>query len=434
MPNRKREGHDFDQLKVPLIDDKANIAASPSDKPNAVTNDTSFVISHLDPVAGLIWIYIVIKLLVVDFDVFLLLKIRPYGAWLVEYKFFLIILTSVTCLLLLRRRFVFSVLYVAVFLLVLIGVKLPIFVLRRRSWTLAFSIINLILSLYRSFTLNYTLLGLLLVASFFIVISDNAFLLYVCGSYFLVYLGFSFLHTVSDSFRQPEVFRVFFKVFKYWRTYVTTDRNQNIRLDDNVKSLPIKQLTDDQLTKYKEKLQIAVVYNRLCYYVANKLKNYRDSGVETLFSMAGYLWLLVQGIVTLSFINLVILKIDHSSFHYTQSPSFFLFLYYTFSSLYMGGIENLYPVSNLAIAAKITSGLFGISLLPVVIGGFVYSIREQKSKRQLDETISLIRNEGEEMNKFIRSEYKLSVEEAVQCLSELKAGLIGIIYKISTEI
>ena len=72
--------------------------------------------------------------------------------------------------------------------------------------------------------------------------------------------------------------------------------------------------------------------------------------------------------------------------------------------------------------------------LLVIFVSLLLSVRSQRHAEELNEVIKGIEGQGEDMEGFIRDEYKInSIDEAMAELEKLKAGMAKFIYKI-TEI
>ena len=65
-----------------------------------------FLASSREIIAVLFWVYVIVKLLIFDVDIFLVEKFSPNYVWLLNYKFFILIGTIATIWLVSKNRHV----------------------------------------------------------------------------------------------------------------------------------------------------------------------------------------------------------------------------------------------------------------------------------------------------------------------------------------
>jgi len=88
------------------------------------------------------------------------------------------------------------------------------------------------------------------------------------------------------------------------------------------------------------------------------------------------------------------------------------------------------PISQIVSMLEFFFALFLIAIFVSLL----LSVRSQRYSEELNEVIKGIEGQGEDMEGFIRDEYKInSIDEAIAELEKLKAGMVKFIYKI-TEI
>jgi hypothetical protein len=78
--------------------------------------------------------------------------------------------------------------------------------------------------------------------------------------------------------------------------------------------------------------------------------------------------------------------------------------------------------------------VLGKLFYPIIVINLLFSFKEQRANKSIRETIDSIRREGEEMDRFITEEYRLTVQQAITWLADANAGLIGFINKIASAI
>jgi ABC-type uncharacterized transport system permease subunit len=71
--------------------------------------------------------------------------------------------------------------------------------------------------------------------------------------------------------------------------------------------------------------------------------------------------------------------------------------------------------------------LFAFLTLFILLN-FIYQIIREKHDNEINITINNIRSHGEMMEKYISTEYKMSIDQAISQIEKLKSSLIGIVY------
>src|SRR6266542_2743467 len=123
-----------------------------------------FLASSREIIAVLFWVYVIVKLLIFDVDIFLVEKFSPNYVWLLNYKFFILIGTIATIWLVSKNRHVLLwALFIFFYPAIVLLWRLPFFVFKQRSWVLAFAIVDAIISFFKSVRFTY------ITTSFFLV-------------------------------------------------------------------------------------------------------------------------------------------------------------------------------------------------------------------------------------------------------------------------
>ena len=90
--------------------------------------------------AILFWGYVITKLFIFDFDIFLINNYFPDYAWLITYKFFIITAIFSTIWLFTKNiHILLWTLYIFFYPIILVFWKVPHFLLKNQSWNLIFN-------------------------------------------------------------------------------------------------------------------------------------------------------------------------------------------------------------------------------------------------------------------------------------------------------
>lgn len=407
------------------------ILQQPKEKKNFFHNFFHFVKEIL---ALAFWVYVFLKLFVFDVDLFLVNKYLPSYSWVLEFKFIILTTTVAVTWLITRSKYIlFWFLYIIFYPAIILFWKIPYFIFRQKSWLLAFSIINSIVSLFKSIKYNFIVFTLFLASSTLIFVSSSEKLLWLAILVSFTILLVVFVRRFISIFKPSSIFQVYKKIFSTIDGY-GKKRTDLFSLEENIKNLPITDLNKEQLEKRNSNLQTAVLFNRVCLFTAKKLKDYQNSGFNTASYVLTILFLVAITVFSFSVVNFGLFKINTEFFSYPITPSFFTFFYYSFNNLVFNSIKEITPIVPVTQTAFMLESFLALILVAIFIS-LLFSVKSQKYTEELNETIKGIESQGTEVESFIKDEYKInSIEDAMAELRKLETTLVKFIYKITEVI
>jgi hypothetical protein len=321
-------------------------------------------------------------------------------------------------------------LYIIFYPFILLFWHIPVFIVEQKSWNLSFAIINSIISYFRSFKYNFISGSVYLVCLAIICSISNQSFLWGCIFSVFFILSICYVRRFIYVFKPSSIFQVHAKFF----AGIRKQGNATFALADEIKNLPLEKLTQQQLEKRTSNLQMSVLFNRICLFVAKKLKNYQGSGFNIISYVLTLLGLILLTVITFTFIYYALYKINPFWFHINTEPRFFYFLYFSFNNLLFNSISEVNVAAPVTQSAYMIQQIFSFSLGAIFVSLF-FSIKHQRHSDELNVVIENIEKEGESMESFIREEYKLkSIDEAIAELEKLKSSFVKIIYQISKYI
>lgn len=380
----------------------------------------------VDLAASLFWVYVITKLFFVDIDVLIAQRLFPDEAWLLQFKF--IFFLGVLALLFLPLGLGLGLLvvgYVLFFPIIIAVWKIPYFVFKRKNWTLAFAIINLVISFFQSLRYRLIVSTCWLVAFVVIFVSDDPYLLWLAGIVLIGCLFTSYAHRLMFVLKPFKPLRVYTKFFSGVRPAMAG------KLDDDVRAVALADLNKTQLQQWKTKLELCVLFNRSCLFVARRLKDYQNSGVHILSAVLITMSLVILTILSFAAVNYAAYKSNPASFETTSSPSFFTFFYYSFNTFLFNSIKEVVPVSWASQSAGMVESVFALFLFALFVS-LMLPFRRERYTIELGDTIAAIEAEGKSMEAFIKTEYLVdTVEEALIQLEKLQASMMRLLLMLS---
>jgi hypothetical protein len=383
----------------------------------------------LDLVAGLFWVYAIVKLFVFDVDIYLASLVSPEFVWLLNYKFLIFLGLILVAMLVTKRRVLgLAVSYVALFPLVILFWKLPRFVWRQKSWLFAFAVLNAAIGLIRSFKRDFISGALFLISTVLILGSGNQFVLYGSALIIFALVVFAYILAFIRGFRPSAVFQTYTTVFPLIK------KGPFLKIDESVRNLPVEMMTTKELELRTTGLQNVVLYNRVCLLISKKLRDYQRSGANVASYVLSLVVLLLFTVMSFALISYALYKISPAFYQFTYSKeSFFAFVYYSAGSMFYAA-NGLVPVEPLSQFVQIVQFLCAVLLL-VILATVIYSLRNERYSTQLEEVIFSMEKEGRAAEALLLSEFNLdSIDGAIDALQKAKAGLIGFIVYLTKNL
>ena len=378
----------------------------------------------------LVWLYIFLTLFVFDVDRQTFQRIDHKSEHLLVYKL-LAILLVLAVVAFLWKKLLATFLYVVFFPLIVLFWKLPLYIYHRRSAALPLAIINALASLFDGFKWNLICTVAWLVSAAVILVSHNPVALILFTIVLFAAFIRSYARTIRHSFRTSRFVDV--------QTKLVNSLSENnvpsnfLQVDESFKSDEVQVLTESQVTKFVNDLTTGIFVNRLMYYWAYQLDQYRQGPLPYIFMFLSYLWLLLSTLISLSFVNIAILHGNPSSFSYSSPPSIITMIHYTFASLALGGIFQVTSQSSLAQSIQIVAGIAGPILLLALVLTVLLALRLTRQNSDLENTVSRIRRQGDQMSATLQANYEVSVEVALRKLQALGAGALMPLIRFISE-
>jgi len=377
------------------------------------------------------WIYVVVKLFIFDIDLFLVNIVIPQYAWVLDFKFFILIsIITIAWAATKNKNLVLWFLYITFYPIVILFWRIPYILFKQKSWLLAFASINAAISFLSGIKYTFIMGTCFLVPMALIYSFSDAKVLWPSISAMFIVLIVTYIHRFISVFRPSAAFEVHKNIFSGVRKHGA----KAFSIDDDIRALPVQSLTEKQLERWTTNLQSAVLFNRVCLFAARKLEEFQTSGINVVSSVVMVLLLTIFTVVAFAGIHYGLYKIDAGFFRMSVPGDLFIFFYYSFNNLVFNSIGEVVPISPVSQSAAMIESFCALFLV-VIFTSVLLSVRSQRYGEELKGLIGQIEREGKWMEGFIRDEYKVKgVGEAIEQLERLKAGLIKLIYQLSKGI
>lgn len=381
--------------------------------------------------AILIWLYAVIKLFIFDIDEYLINATFPKYSYILDYKFFIISGVVALILILNKRKNIFLFfIYILFYPIIIFFWKIPKFIFKQKSWVIAFSVINSLISFLVSFKYTFIVIMIYLFSTLAILKSSSEVVLYLALTLIGGILLVIYVNRIIVIFRRSNVHRFYMSVIHT----LAEKRPSNLEVEESIKHLPLSELSEKQLTHRTNNLQTVVLINRLLLFTAVKLKIYNNSKLNFVTYIFTILILILFTVISLTLINYGIFKIDSQLFSYEHTPTIFTFFYYSFNSMLSTPISELIPISPFTQVISMFGVLFAFFIAAIFVT-LLFSVRSKKHSEEINEIINGLQEQSSTLEVFIKDEYKLNtIDEALIELERMKALFVKFLYKLTDDI
>jgi hypothetical protein len=380
-----------------------------------------------DGAASVLWLYVVLHIFVLDVDA--LIKTNfPVLSPVIDYKG--ILLAGLIALVFALTRNVWSLsiaAYIALYPLILFFWKLPRLLWRTKSPIITLAFLNVVFSFFRSIRYNLASAGLLVFLSGVCLVSTNKYFVIVAIIGLLLTLLLIYTNRLRIALRPSVLYDLHSRAIGFFsRSFQKTYK-------------PAEELQPFEWTRVptKEKseilvhLQFLMILARGASFLSEKLRQFHHSNVRVIFYLVNFLILILTTVYIFAIANYALWRVSPDNFQLSDSR-FFTFIYYGFAGVFGRGITEILPTGDLARILVILQIVFSFFVLAIVLT-LVFSLQSKRDEEGIESAIRTIREEGQSVDAFINSEYRMTGDQIIQELEKTQASLIRIIYYFTND-
>jgi len=407
------------------------------------TNETKnsahgFVVVIREIVAMLFWGYVITKVFILDIDLILVEKLSPNYLWLIQYKFFILLgLLAIILLVTKNKQLILWSLFIIFYPLLLIFWRIPVLLFRRKSWSFLLALIDSIVPFLKSFRFTFIALALFLISVVVILTVSNPIPLWISMTVMLTFHFWVFLQKFLSVLKPSGADQVYIKIFSFFGELVKfkpVPAAPTAVLSDKELELTLEDMDEKQIQKWTTGVLWLALFNRVCLFVAKKIKSYLDSRFNIISSVFGILILVLFTVLSFSLLNFGLFKINPNYFSFQAEPTIFNFFYYSFNIFLFNPIQEIIAKAPIAQIANMVEYLFAIFLIAIFVS-LVFSFRSQRETEELNNLIAFLTEEGTKAEGVLKDKYRLNtVEEAMEALQKLNSIFAEWLFKITNTI
>ena len=377
--------------------------------------------------AILVWLYVFLKLFVLDIDVLLAYSLLPKQAWLLQYRLVLILLVlALFWLGLGTKRFSKNLLYILFYPFIVIFWKIPKFAFHTSTnmlFGIAISSTMAIISAKKWFTMGtFSIIAILLIAAnsnMYAAIPGMVFLfLVLLRQYWRNFYGAFSSQTVG---------------FKSLITFL--QRFQSRRVEILLGNL--KKCTEPEGSADYEKVKSStmfgfLLFNRLTLFCAHRLRVFRQNRMIVLYGILKIAFTFVMTVLIFGLEYYGLSRFQPTSF--TSGPhSLLVRVYYSFGTFIKASVPMMAaqtPIAHiLSVAEHVLSLVFGLIVVFIVT-----LILIEKHQEELDALISSLQEESKTLAGLFNEQFSLSLDALEIDMREKKDATLALIDRIQVPL
>jgi hypothetical protein len=201
-----------------------------------------------------------------------------------------------------------------------------------------------------------------------------------------------------------------------------------------IANLPVDQMTENQRSTWTTNLQMIILYNRACYFLASKLRDLRRSNLNAVVYILRLLALFFATAWTFFLLNFSLFKADPSSYVTSKGSTGFDFFYYSFNRLFSNSTGGIEPVSMFSQTLAMIGTIFMALIFAVVVVFVVTSLQKSRDDSQMEATVMAINLHAKSIEPYLDEQFGMDVREAVEALHKVRAAFIGAIFFLSPSL
>lgn len=379
----------------------------------------------LNVIATIFWIYVPLKLLVGDFDRWIVARVSPSLLWILDYRFFFLLsLLAIIFLVTKQWKVAFILFYILTFPVVVLSWKIPRLYHRSQNWNLVIGTFQVLWSIGKSIRFTVVAGTAFALATLAIALDSPDEILWSAVVTLSVLWSLLVVRAVIYAFipskfvvHQQKILGFLLDSDQLWSIVVA--------LPPAAKSPAVMRLERSQIDQLVSNASMGLAFYTASALWAEKLDNYRKSGASVAFSAFAVVTLVAQAVVVFAIMNLGIYRIDEMEFVYTEEPNFVTFVRYAFTSMYAGEIEALRPAGTFASAVNVLEAFSCAVIVLVLVVSVIFSFKQTRDDCVAEESIQAMRRKADVFAEKLAGEYSLPLADLLDRVSELGGLFTG---------
>jgi hypothetical protein len=377
----------------------------------------SFVRVFREVLAIFLWIFIVIKVIIFDIDVYIFEKYLPSLRWTLNYRFFvLLVIISIVLIGSSKKKLRRFFLYVISYPLILLFWRIP--KLFFHNWALMVMFAPAIYDLLRSFRSRFIIMTLASVSIVSIVLSSNIYILLPSMVLLSVYLITHLYRNLRKAYRSS-IFEGLSDHVKKLRQTINGGQHMFWK----------KEQCNPETEAYKQQCLMFYLLNSAAEIVGDKLLRVAKSRKPDLYLMISWIVTVLLTSLIYGFEYWSLYKIEPLSFTASHPLSFWSFWGLSFGKLTPSSISTILP-ATVAATLLSYSELFCALIILVILVFSVLTAAREKYREDIANFISEVGNLGKDIQEQLFQLYAIAITDVEIVLLSNNEQLVNQLRKV----
>ena len=367
---------------------------------------------------ALFWLYVTLKIFVLDVDRVAVTTFAPAVLPLLDYRLigYLVLVAFVV-----YRRWWLYLAYVALFPLAVVFGWTPWFLFRHRSWPLFLGLLHVACSLLKDVRYNIVTKAIAMIAAILILTTDNRPLVFVSASYIACLAVWSLLRRLRRVFSTPSFVSVQQDLI---RRIMSSPRMLGIlSLKDEYKSGAFGQYDQTQAQQVAMTISYGIAVNKILCLWAYQLDRYRRRyAPSVVFNLISYAWLFLATLAALTLLNVALLNVAPDQFVVDGPRPLVAVVVYSLGTFTLGEAGGMRPTGQWAYGVQLAGGIAGLLILASLAINILLSVVRERDDAATRDLIQDLKDRARQQERRFVDEYAVSVDEAFERLQRLGAG------------
>ncbi|MFI3121584.1 MAG: hypothetical protein QX203_16550 [Methylococcaceae bacterium] len=385
------------------------------------SSQVKFVLREI--VAVLFWIFLIVKLVVFDLDIYIVEHYIPSLHFLLDYKLFIFLgLISFFWIIIGKKEFPIICIYIAVYPLVVMFWKLPVLCLR--NWSATIVMVPATFGFITNFRLTFISYALAMIASVFILESQSKLGILLSMIILFVLLVVRLWISLVKAYKSTVFSKISFGLSAFKKKLAETSFLKNM-LEKTNPSTSI----DSNKESFNGQLSMFYLIHSVFEFMTEAINDVMKSRKMDLYLIFSWLYTYTGTAFIFSFEYLGLYKINPKSFSGAFEPNFLSFLGFSLGKLTPSSVSIIIPMDIYAISicyAEVISSLFIIIILIFTI----LTAARERYKEDMDAIIEELNEIGELLQNGSQQIFKLAISEIELALLDHNQGLVSVVRKL----
>jgi len=373
----------------------------------------------MEILAPLIWIYVIVNLFLVNLDL-LVVERAPVLDPLFRYRLLLGTLFLVLAVRFWRKKgFLLPLTFLVFYPGIVLFVRFPLVVYRRRSWTLALAFAHAVFGLVLGFRrAAYAWAATLIV--FILAATDATWTLAGTGIMAFTLMLYSILALLVQALRPFRYLSVQANI--YSERLADIDKH---RLDPRLRAMRRQELREEHVKEIVEKATGLALHYYGGRFWRHKLDEYRKSPAPLMAAVMMFAWTMVSLGILASVVNYSISRIDPSQYDHDGLLTVLRIIYYSYGSFAFAEVGGVTPQGALAITVALCTGILGVLGLSVIVLSVILATFS-KDDRSGEQAIEKFDAATEGLAELARIDYSMEFQDVLSWLQRQNVPNVGL--------